>query len=66
MCSYGMETYHTITAYITVFQIELLGSKHVEDIKNSKLKYTFRKCAFYWLISYNYITIHCAKNVPST
>jgi len=55
---------HNNCIYNHLPEDEPFGSKHVEDTKNQKLNYSFRKCAFHWLIMYNYITIHCARNIP--
>lgn len=49
--------HYTTPVNTTVFlkMDETWGSKHVENIKNKKLKYYFKKCAFCSFIMYNLI-----------
>jgi hypothetical protein len=43
-----------------------LVSKHVEDVKNQKLKYKFRTFVFCWLMLDNFITLYGAESIKFT
>ena len=61
------KTYHTITAYTTVFQKRNPCVRNMW--KTSKIKnwnINLERGAFCWFIVYNYITMHGAKNIKFT